>query len=1208
MSSALNPVDFPLHGSRLIEASAGTGKTWTIAALYLRLVLGHGAEAAFAAPLDPSSILVMTFTRAATRELSERIRARLLEAAQCFRGEREADSYDDLLRALRFDFAEGEARERAAYHLSLAASAMDDAAVFTIDAWCQRMLREHAFDSGSLFDEELLADEQSLYQDAVLDFWRREVYPLAGEALDVFLAQWKEPGDLALACRSLVERAERLGEPSTAPLAGLIPDYRKKERAELAALKAGWAQRSDEILGWFEKEKAGGQINGRKLQERYLMPWLDALKVWVNDPEALAPDLKTGWDRLSPEGIAEAWKGDAADLPGVFAELAALRSALDEREGIKPVLLRHASRSIAERMAQLKQAGHRFGFSDLLTRLRRALEGGNGAALRSRILAQYPVVLIDEFQDTSPEQYRIFDLLYRIADNDKTHGIFLIGDPKQSIYGFRGADIHSYLAARAATEGRHYRLATNFRSSRELVDAVNQIFLLAEKAGTGAFRFRAGKTNPLPFEAVAAQGRKDSLLIRGEAAGGLKLWCQADEPLGSADYLARLAAQCGEQIVSLLNDPAAGFAREEGEFARLSPSDLAVLVRDRSEAAAIRRALARRGVASVYLSDKDSVFESAEAKDVLRWLRAAASPLDARLAHAALATATLGLPLERLQRLASDDLSWDVELEALQGLHRIWQRQGVLAMLRRWVHRFALPSRLLAVQGGERVLTNVLHLAELLQEASLGQDGEQGLIRWFAEQMVEEGGGEADARVLRLESDAGLVRLVTVHKSKGLEYPIVFLPFALSARPVSPRNRSYLELSGRDGERRIDFRMGKATLAEADEARLQEDIRLIYVALTRARHALFLGLAEVSNQSRNNRLSQSALGYLLGGTQAQSLASVRIALDALARAGHAIAVESIPEPIACTLLAREDLRSPLIAAPDYQAQFERDWTIGSFSALTRQLASRIAPQDAREARLFEMADAEAPSTPLADQPWHLFPRGSQAGSFLHGELEWLAGEGFSAPEREHFSTRVAQRCIRSGWGHRATEVEAWLRAIVSTSLPPLGAALSQLRTTVPELEFWFPSERLEVQAFDALCREELLPGVLRTPLPERELHGMLKGYADLVFEHAGRYWVLDYKSNVLGGSDSAYHAEALAGAIAAHRYDVQGAIYMLALHRHLRVRLGDGYDPHRQLGGAIFLFLRGIAHPATHGCFLLPASPDFLSRLDALLAEKGTAL
>jgi exodeoxyribonuclease V beta subunit len=1202
MSELLDAISFPLHGSRLIEASAGTGKTWTIAALYVRLVLGHGGGDGFARPLLPSEILVMTFTRAATRELSNRVRERLVEAAAFFRG---AGGDDPYLAALADSYPDHAARQRAAYRLMLAAETMDEAAIFTIDAWCQRMLREHAFDSGSLFDEELVSDENALFEDAAHDYWRQNVYPLDSNALEALMGCWRDVGSLKQSVRELVRRIGVLGEAPDEALAALIAREQRAQQADLARLKDGWLDRANRMEQWIAAQRAVAPkcFNGSKMRAESLVKWFDALRAWAADPEAVMPDLsEAAWRRLTPDGILDACSKDfTAAVPECFDATAGLLQALGAIEPLSHALYRHAASSIARRMAQLKQRSRQFGFADMLERLKAALEGPNGQALRQRIAAQFPVAMVDEFQDTSPDQYAIFNLLYRVGENDPAHGLFLIGDPKQSIYGFRGADIHSYLSARAATAGRHYQLGTNYRSTAALVEAVNQLFLHAENGfAAGAFRFKEGDINPLPFEAVKASGRKQQLVGVDGPYQALAVCSSDRDDLGADDYREFFAHHCAEHVAGLLNDPQVGFAQGE-KFDRLVPADIAILVRDRREAAAIRRALAQRKVLSVYLSDQDSVLDSEEAADVLRWMQAVASPLDGGLARAAFATRTAGLSLAALARMSSDELAWETRLEQLKALHLVWQRQGVLAMLRRFVHELNLPATLLRQAGGERRLTNLLHLAELLQSASRGLDGEQALIRWFAEQVAGIGEG-GDERVLRLESDAELVKVVTVHKSKGLEYPLVYLPFAVTARKTDRRNRSFFEFVGADGVRRLDLALSDEALEAVDRARIEEDLRLLYVALTRARHFLWLGVAAVAaRKAGENRLHESALGYLLGGGARIAAADMHAHWQRLRGNSEAIELKALDAPGGVTMLARAESRPPLVDAAVFAGSFERNWSVGSFTSLTRQTGA--APMRAQQETLLEDEPKEAPAR-TEDAPWHRFPRGSVPGNFLHEQLEWMAQEGFGCVLEPGFDARLAARCERAGWGNRKEDAIAWLREVATTPLPQLGAPLAALDGVLPEMEFWFPSRHLDSGALDQLCAASLLDGVARPVLPERQLHGMLKGFADLVFEHEGRYWVLDYKSNSLGAGDAAYSRAAMAAGMAAHRYDIQGAIYMLALHRLLRSRLGDDYDPARQLGGALFLFLRGIANPSTRGCYLLEPELALLDGLEQLLDDQ----
>ena len=1236
-AARLDPLQLPLRGSRLIEASAGTGKTWTIAALYLRLVLGHGGEAGFGRPLAPPDILVMTFTRAATRELTDRIRARLAEAARVLRGEAAPRPDDTYLAALCGAYAPGPAREQAAWRLASAAEAMDDAAVQTIDAWCQRMLREHAFDSGSLFDESLDADEATLRGQAARDYWRQQVYPLAPELLERVLAVWPDVAALTEDLRAL----ERL-EPADGAGAGGIADCLDEADARfaqaLAGLKAGWAERAEALAAWVDEEIAARKAEWDVPKLRTAPKWLRQIAAWAGADGAEPLVLTdTATERLCPDGLQALRQPGAppCTLPPGFAAIGALLAAQQALPTPATALRAHAQARTTARLAELKRQAGSFGFHDMLLRLDRALAGPRGAALRARILAQHPVALIDEFQDTSPLQYRIFERLYRPEADDPASALLLIGDPKQAIYAVRGADIYCYLAARRATRGRHAMLGTNHRSTQALVEVVNHWFARAEaRPGAGAFGFRAlpddgavPEADPLPFVPVAAQGRPERLVTQDGELSPMTL-AHALQPAGAPLQRARLAAHCAEQIVAWLNDPAAGFARAGAPLQRLRPADIAVLVRSHTEAQAMQRALRQRGLASVYLSDRDSVFRRPEARDLFWWLQAVAEPRNARRLRAAFATATLDLPLAELERLAHDDAALEARSAQLQALHALWRAQGVLPMLRQTLHELGLPARWLREAGGERRLTNFLHLAELLQTASSTLVGEQALLRWLADRLRQDGGTEE--QVVRLESDADLLQIVTIHKSKGLEYPVVCLPFACAARPTRRQQRNpVLALSDATGERAVHLAPESRHWEQAERERLREDLRLFYVALTRARHALWLGFGAIAEgKSGTANTHRSAAGSLLAGSRPRRPEEWLAALQDLAAGQPGIRLEALAEdaPVRTPFAARGEA-GPLLPSPGYAAQFDRQWGIASFSQLVRGLPAAGADLPLLPTQRTQPADDELPLAlpavrgvplpsgaagctaelfPEPPAPWHRFPRGTLAGNFLHAQLEWLAGEGFVLAPEGAVAERLRRRCERSAFGTAAQDALDWLAAVLAAPLPPLGVPLLALATRLPEMEFWLPAERLHAPTIDALCREHLLPGLARPALPERALHGMLMGFADLVFEHGGRYWVLDYKSNWLGPDAEAYAAPALAGALAEHRYDVQAALYLLALHRLLRARLGSRYSAREHLGGALFFFLRGIDGPAGGVAQLAPPLA-LLDALDALLgAPTGT--
>ena len=1183
---ALDPLRFPLRGSRLIEASAGTGKTFTIAALYLRLVLGprdEADEAAFLRPLNPPDILVVTFTDAATKELRDRIRARLAEAAGCFLADpakvEARPAGEDLLHDLRASHPP-EAWPICARKLQLAAEWMDEAAVSTIHGWCNRMLREHAFDSDSLFTQQLETDGSELLAEVVRDYWRSHMYPLTpGHARQV-AGWWASPEALQGELGRLLGHVDQLG--SAPPPAEALAAAETRKAACLADLKAPWAGWLDELRSLIDDARARKACKGTKLRKDYCDRWFGALEAWRDDPALAWPALTdSAWSRLSPEGIADAWN-DPSQVPDhpAFAAIAVLPAALEALPDARQAVLIHGAGWVAARFAEEQARRAQMGFDDLLTRLDAALAGPNGARLAGVIRQQFPVALIDEFQDTDAIQYRIFDTIYRVADNDADTAVVLIGDPKQAIYAFRGADIHTYLAARRATAGRLYTLGRNYRSSHAMVDATNRCFALAEarEEGAGAFLFRNADDNPVPFLPADAAGCKTVWQVDGEAAPALSVWRlpppEGAETITKGAYLQTMAAVCASEMVRLLQRGqrgAAGFAGADG-LHPLRPADMAVLVNNRNEADAIRSALGERGVRSVYLSERESVFKRPEATEMRRWLAACAEPDDGRSLRAALASSLLGLDWATLDQLNRDEAAWEARVLQFRRYQECWQRQGVLPMLRRLLNDFRVPARLLAAGGtGERSLTDLLHLAELLQQASTQLDGEHALIRHLAEQCREDSGGEA--RQLRLESDADLVQVVTVHKSKGLEYPLVFLPFACAFRATSPGD---LPLKWHDQAGRLQLALvdeDGLLVERADRERLGEDLRKLYVALTRACHATWIGTAPLE------RIESSALGYLLGGR-------LGAGLDALAAGCPAIRVIDGPEASAdvytATGLARVEG-----AARQPRRSVRENWWIASYSGLqtTAGEGADTPVEDVfREAAAATPASPAAPLRPPAAGTPHAFPRGAAVGTFLHELLEWAGAQGFAqvAGSPALLRDAVARRCALRGWEAWIEPLCTWIQALLSLPLGPDerdGFSLAGLDNWVVEMEFWIAVHEADLSAMDALVCRQTLGGASRPALQHGQLNGMLKGFIDLVAEYAGRYYVIDYKSNWLGPDDTAYSPAAMTEAVLGHRYELQYVLYLLALHRLLRLRLPD-YDYDRHVGGAVYIFLRGAAAPS----------------------------
>ncbi|MCG5626389.1 exodeoxyribonuclease V subunit beta [Klebsiella pneumoniae] len=1163
----LDPLRLPLIGERLIEASAGTGKTFTIAALYLRLLLGLGGEAAYPRAISVEELLVVTFTEAATEELRGRIRSNIHELRiACLRGESDNPLYSALL-------AEIADKDDAAKTLLLAERQMDEAAVFTIHGFCQRMLSLNAFESGMLFEQQLIEDESRLRYQACADFWRRHCYPLTRDIAAVIHDVWKGPRDLLKSLdRWLQGEAPQLKSPP-APNETLAERH-QQIIARIDSLKQQWREQVGEIEGVLENSG----LDRRKFNRGNQGKWMEKVNAWAQE-ETLSYQLPDALEKFAQSFLLERTK--AGGEPPVHPLFSAVESLLASSLTLTDLVLARAMVEIRDAVAREKRRRGELGFDDMLSRLDEALRGDSGETLASAIRQRFPVAMIDEFQDTDSQQYRIFRRIWR---RQPETALLLIGDPKQAIYAFRGADIFTYMKARGDVAA-HYTLDTNWRSSPGMVGSVNRLFSLSDNP----FMF-----HEIPFLPVKAAAKNKGLRFTVDAADvpAMNVWLMPGDTVGSGDYQTFMAQLCATQIRDWLSAGQRGRALLwRGETSRpVQASDITVLVRNRLEAAQVREALQTLGIPSVYLSNRDSVFETLEAQELLWLLQAVLVPERENTLRSALATSMFGLTALDIENLNQDEQAWDALVEEFSEYRQIWRQRGVMPMLRALMTARHIAENLLATRGGERRLTDILHISELLQEAASQLESEHALVRWLA-QHIAEPDSNAASQQMRLESDKHLVQIVTIHKSKGLEYPLVWLPFIARFRKQDQAFYHDRETFAAV----LDLGQDEASLELAEAERLAEDLRLLYVALTRAVWHCSLGVAPLSSRkSGNSDFHLSALGRLLQAGEAMDAAGLAARLADFCHGDIAL---QIPGELDITPWQAPAATIPRLSARELQRRIADDWRVTSYSGLQQHGFS--GGQD-----LLPRLDVDAAGVgEVVEEPQltpHQFPRGAAPGTFLHSLFEEL---DFTQPVPEGW---MAEKLQLSGFDAQwAPVLTDWLGGVLKTRLPGPDIALNQLaaRDKQVEMAFYLPiAQLLTAERLDALIRQYDPLSADTPPLDFRQVRGMLKGFIDLVFRHEGRYYLLDYKSNWLGEDREAYTRPAMEQAMRAHRYDLQYQLYSLALHRYLRHRLAD-YDYDRHFGGVIYLFLRGMdGQEGGQGIFTTRPVRPLIDGLDQLFA------
>jgi len=1155
----LKPLDLyslPLQGVQLVEASAGTGKTWTIAGLYVRLLLETDETI--------NRLLVVTFTKAATAELRDRLRRRLVDVETALLQGESADPFCQWA----LDKFVDDAREKALIKLNESIRRFDESAIFTIHGFCQRVLNEAQLPA-LLGEPDIVPDEREWLPGLLQEAWIRYCNdPLQAELLR-----------LSAVTPEVIQRDIEVL---------LVKPYlhldTKKKTCDVDSLREGkialrtlWNNDYEAIIK--DVSEADGLSRAEK-SYKYLDDIIEELKTWLLSDSSLTKSIR----RLTPVEFDKHMKKKGSAPRHAFWE--ALQEWFDNADLLVSKFRTDIIDDVRKGLLAHKKSQGLLSYQDLLELLAQAVED---EAIANSIRQNYSVALIDEFQDTDPLQFRIFDKLYREAGLP----LYLVGDPKQAIYSFRGADIFTYLRAREHANGR-FTLNTNRRSLPALVKAVNSVFM--------------NHSNPfllsrLSFVDVSAVEPESRLSINEPPFHCWLLPANDGKKLdkGAAHHFSVITTV--NEIVRLLQ----GAARGEVVIGDkpLRPGDIAVLVPRHNDGRAIVDALSEAGVASVIRS-QDSVFATDEAREMLSVLEAIAEPGREGQVKAAFLSTLMGGTIEGLFADQEDDARWSALIEQLLAARDLWLSHGFMPMWEKALAAFTVYERVLSGSHGERRLTNLRHLATLMQQQADIDPVPERQMAWLREQVRER--ETTEDTQLRLESDAERVQVLTIHVSKGLEYPVVFCPFLWEGK-----------LARKDDVNRAEYRSGGDSLLDIGSEgfvhatmrmkteRMAEKLRVLYVALTRAKYRCY-GIWGWARDSETAPFSWLLLG---GNTEGEPDADVltrdldRFKYDDYAEAlereakkvPEGFAWESIAEEVSSNVMPAERASECAPVVPEFNRSLLRRWRVSSFTGLSESAhdISRKAESPDHDSDVQEPIEVVVLQEP---QGIHAFPKGANAGVFWHAVLEDCVGN----PLADHVAViteRLQQHALPLDW---LPLVESTLVQLLETPLDEEGARLGYLDAARAEMEFLYPVQQLSPAQF--LSLPDLLPRYrdALTALDFPTLQGYLKGFIDLIYLHQDRYYVLDYKTNWLGPDESSYTQERMEKAMASSHYFLQYWLYVLALHRHLKTVKVD-YDYDRDIGGVRYLFLRGIA-AETRGVYTRKPSRMLIEALDALMSGK----
>ena len=1153
-----NPQTIPLEKSNLVEASAGTGKTYSIAILVLRLLLEKNI------PLP--EIAMVTFTKAAVAELEQRIRLFIRLAYRCAIGEEIQDPTIQQIVKKSIQNEGQSGREAIVNRLQTAQLFLEDTSILTIHSFAQLVLKEFAFETLQLFNAEIITSVDDIHTHFVNEFWRKHITTIPVELLDNFLAQQLDRGVI-----KQLSEYNLSGKPFAAEIQldanYLNPEHTKKISDQLNECYNQITQC---------KQAAISQLVNIENTVRANI----AANAYAKKNPELAPSCTV--EQL----VDYYFTFNQQYLKKVFADIESYKeqfhSLLAVYEEIINAAITHiyalATREIKIQLERYKQHLNAMTFDDIIHNLHTAVTGSRKQLLQQALRKKYRAVFVDEFQDTDQLQYEIFHTVFGAKDASSI--LFYIGDPKQSIYGFRKADITTY--HRCASEvNTVYTMDVNYRSSPAYISALNKFFLPIP--GFNTFHssiIQYAPVKPAPsnqFKALVPISPPNLSVKSAAAPPALSLIeCKTKDDISEAVV---------HQVLYLLSANAFHLQTAPKQTSKIIPSDIGILVRSNNEGRNLKALLAVKGIKSVTLDDT-MVLQSPEAISISYVLEAMVVTNRSTI-NKALLTSFTGYSIQDILELNEEQT-----LDHFRNYHAILTRDGIYPALNKFASDYKVRSLLLntPANGGDRAIANFEQIMELLHKTQVQkQFSEDELLHWL-KSSIENSVIEGDEFVQRIESDENAVKIVTIHKSKGLEYPIVIIPFLdLTAAPSAKKPIHTFKDDDQKAYKSVLYNlMTPEQISAYSQQQEQENRRLIYVALTRG---IYKGY--VFSSGSNKKSSMKVFFEANKEQQHPDIEYINASTETTYSSNQTTTFTNSNQPI--------KLAAPLKAKHFSKLQ-QTNWRKLSYTFLSGAHNSTSIPAAVADTPSIATDNLLIPSQAIRAADYDLFIykslyKGPTIGNLLHSIFEEIT---FNQPET--WSETIAdtyQRILpskRTDWFEGTLQL---VRHTLNTNIPTSHGCMKlsniENQQHISELEFNFTVSPFHVNQLQDLSTPEAPFHLAKA----NSLEGIMNGKVDLFFEYQQRFYILDWKSNFLGDSIEQYTSTYIHDAMNQSNYHLQYLIYTLALKKYLSSRMSN-FEFDKHFGGVIYLFLRGCREDQSTGVYFTRPNIKTIEQIETL--------
>ncbi len=1399
----LSLASFDLDKSSMIEASAGTGKTFTISNLVVRLLIEGIKKGNSSEPLDIENILIVTFTNAAASDLRARVLQKIHECRISFdqikNGDKTIEELEKTFKEVAIHCFEKYSHNTIdgisidniknvasvfSRLLTRAERNIDRASISTIHSFCNKALNQiYSFEAGRAFNVNLTQDISLEQKEAKLTVWRSLFYNDNGFDRDLLLnlLGFTDPendtlkkavkalekvrlidpdeGYYGFSVKSYYEEGvKKLQKTPDDRIRYLLDEYVKSVfqlTQYLEPLKEYKGQlistsSAGEIAHGALYELSSGQLAGSApyWAKKTGLIFLEAVDSFIKEDSIDINNFISKLENIDAETLSKILNQDNSHFVKVnkgseFANQQQLetfeysakefaRAYLDVLrtvDTIKNELKISVAIKVILKTDELCERDNVISNDEVLRQLAVALNNkdeSRGDVLASLLRKRYPVAMIDEFQDTDPVQFAIFSKLYLDQDViDESAHCYLIGDPKQSIYAFRGTDINSYNKAKELileNKGNVYTLNTNFRSCQKIIEGVNEIFeeyedpknqesaedssankeniesqnsadSLPEKKDHTAYQYvehpfdyyknseEKHLDSKIQFERVNCSDKPNSVrfYFKDDSSKEIPIcnyirevsFADSQEKPKANDYYGEIAKFVALDVKRCLLE---GKIFEKGEERDVKPSDITILVNDAKENRFIQDALKKLSIQSVYFSDRESVLNSEkndkitaseEATNIIYLMEAMCDNTNSPKVNRLLGSSLLRLSSEKfLDSIKSDKL--DTEITLLRACRESWEKYGFITAFSQYIYQHDLLCTILETDGGERSLSNYFQIAEIVQSVNSKVVGSNAQLLWFKELVLNNKGElSEDITKKHLESEQSLVKVMTIHKSKGLEFPIVFTPYESGFMALKSKDSAvYYDPDSKKVSYALDRDnkiKGKSVKDLVEVAALQEQERLLYVALTRAKLANFISLP--SCISLNGKTYQSPLKKLISIVSKDDSADskgkpskratkkskdkevgIDTTKDVVVNDPPKTQLKAVENPDLfkkletveldeCVELQNSISQEGEVSSLD-KGSVDNSFTVTSYSAITSGAHNDMFASSVDEKET-SVEDGDSDDSKDKDLINFNFAKGSTAGSFLHKIMEIvLAKDDVDKTDKDSLYNFVNSQLkydfyhlvSKSGddedaKNEKIVALSSWLYDILNANLLPKAkdgdqVKLSNLKALdcARELDYFLPCKDFKVRVLNGICHDfyesevkafEMLSVPELPDLKKSNFKGYMNGSLDLVAkfdtETGPMFYMIDYKSNYLGNSFSQYTQQKILKSIFESRYDVQILFYSLALYRFLKTTLPN-FSYEKDFGGVMYLYLRGMNSFDTKspGQFYVKPSEALIDRLDRL--------